>query len=93
MKAAEMDNLLRRIAFRLEGESYNDLTTAERLITDLLSENEFVELKGEFQKVTRMDKNSQKKARAKLVRKAREEAMKSVGMVKVKGNLGGTYWE
>ena len=26
-------------------------------------------------------------------RKAREEVMESLGLVKVRGNLGGTYWE
>jgi hypothetical protein len=34
-----------------------------------------------------------KRARARANRKAREEVMKSLGLVKVKGALGGTYWE
>jgi hypothetical protein len=33
------------------------------------------------------------RARAKAIRKAREEAYKSCGLVKVKGALGGVYWE
>lgn len=31
--------------------------------------------------------------RAGINRKAREDAMRSCGLVKVKGALGGTYWE
>lgn len=31
--------------------------------------------------------------RNKYRRRAKDEAMKSLGLVKVKGTLGGTYWE
>jgi len=31
--------------------------------------------------------------RAKVTRKAKEQAYKDCGLVKVKGALGGTYWE
>lgn len=34
-----------------------------------------------------------KKAKANLRRRERDAAMRSIGMVKVKGALGGTYWE
>lgn len=34
-----------------------------------------------------------KTRRAENKRKAKNEAMESLGLVKVKGNLGGTYWE
>ena len=34
-----------------------------------------------------------KKVRARKNRKDREEAYKSCGLVKVRGALGGTYWE
>lgn len=34
-----------------------------------------------------------KRARARENRKAREEAYASCGLVKVRGALGGTYWE
>lgn len=34
-----------------------------------------------------------KNARQNAARKARDDAARSVGMVKVRGNLGGTYWE
>jgi hypothetical protein len=30
---------------------------------------------------------------ARRARKEREQAMKDLGLVKVRGNLGGTYWE
>lgn len=36
---------------------------------------------------------SSKKATAKARRKEREDIMRSMGLVKVKGALGGTYWE
>ena len=35
----------------------------------------------------------QKKKTKTLSRKAREEVMRDLGMVKVRGKLGGTYWE
>lgn len=34
-----------------------------------------------------------RKAGAKAARKARESAMRSLGLVKVRGAMGGTYWE
>lgn len=34
-----------------------------------------------------------KKAKARKARKERDEAMRSCGLVKVRGALGGTYWE
>jgi uncharacterized Zn finger protein (UPF0148 family) len=34
-----------------------------------------------------------RKARAKANRRAREAAMESIGMTKVRGAMGGTYWE
>jgi len=32
-------------------------------------------------------------AKARAARKVREDAMRSLGLKKVRGNLGGTYWE
>lgn len=37
--------------------------------------------------------NGRKRAKAKAARKARDAAMRSLGLVKVRGALGGTYWE
>ena len=34
-----------------------------------------------------------KRCRTRMSRKAREEVLRSCGMVKVRGALGGTYWE
>lgn len=34
-----------------------------------------------------------KRAKASANRRARAEAMRSLGMVRVRGALGGTYWE
>lgn len=39
------------------------------------------------------DKEIAKRKKANENRKAKDDAMRSIGMVKVKGNLGGTYWE
>ena len=36
---------------------------------------------------------SSKRLRARRSRQAREEALRSCGLVKVRGALGGTYWE
>ena len=36
---------------------------------------------------------ARKSARARANRKARESALESCGLVKVRGALGGTYWE
>lgn len=37
--------------------------------------------------------SNQKKKRATINRKARAQALESLGMVKVRGAMGGTYWE
>ena len=34
-----------------------------------------------------------KKAKARRQRQARDEVMRSLGLVKVRGAMGGTYWE
>jgi len=39
------------------------------------------------------DKKLLAKYRRTSKRKAREEAMRSLGLVKVRGAMGGTYWE
>ena len=36
---------------------------------------------------------AKKRAKARAARKAREDLMRSCGLVKVRGALGGTYWE
>lgn len=33
------------------------------------------------------------RAKRRAQRKARDQVMRSLGLVKVRGNLGGTYWE
>lgn len=38
-------------------------------------------------------KEVERNKKAKESRKAREDAMRSLGLQKVRGNLGGTYWE
>lgn len=38
-------------------------------------------------------KEIEKRQAASARRKANNQAMRSLGLVKVKGNLGGTYWE
>jgi hypothetical protein len=38
-------------------------------------------------------KRFKRNAKARENRKARDEAMRSCGLVKVRGALGGTYWE
>lgn len=40
-----------------------------------------------------LNKRKEQKDRQKANRRGMDEAMRSVGMKKVKGNLGGTYWE
>ena len=37
--------------------------------------------------------HERKNARRRETRAAKREAMESLGLVKVRGNLGGTYWE
>lgn len=39
------------------------------------------------------NKKTLRNARARSNRKAREDAMRSCGLVKVRGALGGNYWE
>ena len=39
------------------------------------------------------DCDQEKKRRGRLSKKARESVLRSLGLVKVKGALGGTYWE
>ena len=41
----------------------------------------------------RRAKEDARKLKARIARRDRDEAMRSVGMVKVRGALGGTYWE
>lgn len=38
-------------------------------------------------------KASAKRAKARAARRARDEALRSCGLVKVRGSMGGTYWE
>lgn len=35
----------------------------------------------------------EKRQRAKRARSAKDQAMRDIGMVKVRGAMGGTYWE
>lgn len=37
--------------------------------------------------------DAKKRAARNAARRAREAALRSCGLVKVRGNLGGTYWE
>jgi len=37
--------------------------------------------------------NGKRSAKARLRRKEREQALRDLGLVKVRGALGGTYWE
>ena len=39
------------------------------------------------------EKRTARNAKAKANRRAREAAMRSCGLVKVRGAMGGTYWE
>ena len=39
------------------------------------------------------DVEDRAKQRRKMQRKAREDALRSLGLTKVRGALGGTYWE
>jgi hypothetical protein len=47
----------------------------------------------EDQKIGEAGTKEAKRRRANASRRARNEAYKSAGMVRVRGNLGGTYWE
>lgn len=38
-------------------------------------------------------KKAKANARSREARKSKDDAMRSLGLVKVKGALGGTYWE
>ena len=48
---------------------------------------------GRFSTRERAEKELARQQRAKANRKAKEDAMRSLGLVKVRGALGGTYWE
>jgi hypothetical protein len=48
-------------------------------------ESVMMALANDIKKTTPTDRNK--------ARRDRDDVMRSVGMVKVKGNLGGTYWE
>jgi hypothetical protein len=37
--------------------------------------------------------DEQRRARRRALRRAREDVLRSLGLVKVRGALGGTYWE
>lgn len=39
------------------------------------------------------DRDKKRREKAKAARKARNELMKSLGLTKVRGAMGGTYWE
>jgi len=41
----------------------------------------------------RKTRKAARRARARANRKAREDVLRSCGLVKVRGALGGTYWE
>ena len=38
-------------------------------------------------------KEDARKLKARIARRERDDAMRGIGMVKVRGALGGTYWE
>lgn len=40
-----------------------------------------------------VEKETEKRRKQAESRKAKDEAMRSIGMKRVRGNLGGTYWE
>jgi hypothetical protein len=48
---------------------------------------------GRFNTKEEAEKELAKRVKRNNARKARDEAYKSCGMVKVRGALGGTYWE
>jgi hypothetical protein len=51
---------------------------------------------GEFDPVLEQQRETEaakKRMEARKRRRDRDNAMRDMGMVKVKGNLGGTYWE
>lgn len=41
----------------------------------------------------RVEPEKVRRARARANRKAKDQILRDMGMVKVRGNLGGTYWE
>ena len=57
--------------------------------------NEFYGVDGENTCATceREARNKARRARANSNRKARESVLRDMGLVKVRGALGGTYWE
>ena len=40
-----------------------------------------------------IEQNEKRRARAREAKREREQALKDLGLVKVRGALGGTYWE
>jgi hypothetical protein len=48
---------------------------------------------GRFETREEAEKELAKRKKRNDARKARDDAYRSCGMVKVKGGLGGTYWE
>lgn len=48
---------------------------------------------GDGENFCRDCEDGRKKARRRAQRREREAVMRSLGLVKVKGALGGTYWE
>lgn len=47
----------------------------------------------EGQEATPGSRLAKTRAKAKVLRQERDKVMKSIGLVKVRGALGGTYWE
>lgn len=49
--------------------------------------------KDDDKETTSQNKEQARRKRARRARKEREQALRDLGLVKVRGNLGGTYWE
>lgn len=45
------------------------------------------------EEVVAQQENLEAKARARKKRRERDDVMRSLGLVKVRGSMGGTYWE
>jgi hypothetical protein len=65
------------------------MKTSEQLMTDLV----LAEACGDQARAIAIAKVINARKRARDNRRARESAMRDCGLVKVRGNLGGTYWE
>lgn len=74
-----------------EATDFEDYNHARR-VADSLGANEVLMHQTDT-RVRRWEKEDARKARAKANRKAREDALRSCGLRKVRGNLGGIYWE